>query len=597
MRRAEYRASAVPGEGDTGVEGARLLALRAHPVTVERPGQARGIGASLSPNTSTTLSSGTDCGADSDGGRIRTSARHDGHVARVDWPEALAVAVVLAMFAVAGGAMIARGAPFGFDEAVYGLRLRDITEGGIRGFYWATVRAPGLPILLAPTAWLGATDQAIRAGALAFAVAGIGLTWLEARLLFDRATAITAAVLLALSPGWLESAWQTLPDIPGTTLVLAAVVVLTLATRHDRMRWWAVAVAPIAAVATAVRYGTPLLLGPALVAVMAVRWRVAIRSPVVLTLTTLLTAGAVAAVWLIPQVTGSMRPPVLIFLGRQVAKAVPMLDSALDFASKIPVLVGPIVGAAFVVGIVAALVAARRRQVAAAPVIACLAVAVTCFGLLLVGVAVYSLRYLTPALPFLAIAAGAGLAWAGARVPGRTVVTVAAVAAVAGGALVAFRTAEVSVQRLEHRYGPTRTAAVDLATVAPDSCYVLSPLPQQTQWYSRCGASYIPVLPIGDGRTHQTGISDPQLMADRLRGLFRTRLAAHGILEDAPVYVMLKRGSRARPRGEARALLVDLARWQAAAADGRRPVTIWYLGSAGELAERVETITPPGEYQ
>jgi hypothetical protein len=540
------------------------------------------------------LSSTTDGGAAADGGPIRTSTRDDHRLAGVRWPEVLAITVVLATFAVAGGAMIGRGAPLGFDEAVYAMRIRDITEGGVRGFYWANVRAPGLPMLVAPTAWFGATDQAVRAGVLASAVAGIGLTWLEARLLFDRATAIIAAVLLALSPGWFDTAWRLLPDIPGTTLALAAVVVLTLATQHERMRWWAVVVAPIAAVATAVRYGTPLLLGPALVAVVAVRWRAATRAPVVLTLTTLLTAGATAAVWLIPQVTGSSRPPVLIFRGRQVAKAVPMLDSALDFAGRIPVLVGPIVGAAIVVGIAAALVAARRRQVAAAPVVACLGVAASCFGLLLVGVAVYHVRYLTPALPFLTIAAGAGLAWAGAKVPGRTIVAIVAIAAIVVGAVPAFRTAAVTAQRLERRYGPTRTAAANLADVAPDSCYVLSPLPQQTQWYSRCGASYIPMLPIGDGRSHQTGISDAQLMAERLRYLFGRRLAAHGIEDGAPVYVMLKRGSVSRPRGEARALLFDLARWKVAAADGRGPVTIRYLGTAGELAERADTITPLG---
>lgn len=546
----------------------------------------------MSPLTST-----TDGAEAADGGSIRSSMRDDRHLTGVRWPEVLAVTVVLGTFAVAGGVVIARGAALGFDEAVYGLRLRDITEGGVRGFYWADVRAPGLPILVAPTAWFGGTDQAVRTGALVIAVAGIGLTWLEARLLFDRATAIIAAILLALSPGWFDTAWRLTPDIPGTTLVLVAVVVLTLATRTERMRWWAVVVAPVAAFATAVRYGAPLLLGPALAAVVAVRWRAAVRAPVVLTLTTLLTAAAVAAVWLIPQVTGSTRPPVLIFRGRQVAKAVPMVDSMLDFADKVPVLVGPIVGAAIVVGIAAALVAARRREVAAAPVLACLAVTVICFGLLLVGVAVYHVRYLTPALPFLAIAAGAGLAWTGANVPGRTVVTVMTITAVAAGAVgaaLAFRTAAVTAQRLERRYGPTRTAAANLADVAPDSCYVLSPLPQQTQWYSRCGTSYIPTLPIGDGRSHQTGIADAHLMAQRLRSLFSRRLAAHGIDEDAPVYVLLNRGSLSRPMGEARALLLDLSRWKVAAADGRRPVTVRYLGTAGELAEGADTIGPLG---
>ena len=188
------------------------------------------------------------------------------------------------------------------------------------------VRAPGLPLLLTPLASLGAKDELLRSGALLFAVFGVALTWWEGRLLFGRIVAPVAAGLVALSLGWTLTSWQVLPDITGATLALACVVLLTTATQGDNVRWWALLVPPVAALATVVRFGAPLLLGPALLMVAVVRWKVVRRSWLFTAALSLATVAATSLVWLVPGVTGKGTPPLLIFLGRQTAKEVGMLD-------------------------------------------------------------------------------------------------------------------------------------------------------------------------------------------------------------------------------------------------------------------------------
>ena len=218
--------------------------------------------------------------------------------------------------------------------------------------YWMEVRAPGLPLLLTPLSAVGGSDVLLRSGALLVAAAGVALTWWEGRLLFGRSAALVAAGLVALSPGWNLSGWQVLPDIPGATLTLACVVLLTSATQGDKVRWWALLVPPLAALATMVRFGAPLLLGPALLMVVVLRWRVVLRSWLFTAGVGLATAVAVSVVWLVPAVTDKSTPPLLIFLGRQTDKAVGLLDRLSAFVEEIPILLGLVVGIAILVGLI-----------------------------------------------------------------------------------------------------------------------------------------------------------------------------------------------------------------------------------------------------
>jgi LytS/YehU family sensor histidine kinase len=80
-----------------------------------------------------------------------------------------------------------------------------------------------------------------------------------------------------------------------------------------------------------------------------------------------------------------------------------------------------------------------------------------------------------------------------------------------------------------------------------------------------------------------------RLMRAEVRAL-RAQISPHFIYNSLGAIASFVRTDPER----ARELLVDLARWQVTAAEGDEPVTIWYLGNAGELAERAETITPPG---
>ena len=155
---------------------------------------------------------------------------------------------------------------------------------------------------------------------LGVAVAGVAITWLIARSLIGPHGAAVAACLLAIAPGWHESSWQVVPDIPGAVLTLAAIAVILYAARDGRLSWWALLAAPLCGAATLVRYGAPLLIGPAVVAALLLRWD-AVRASKVRGLAVLAsTALAAAVVWFVPAASHrGARPHVSACSGVSVA--------------------------------------------------------------------------------------------------------------------------------------------------------------------------------------------------------------------------------------------------------------------------------------
>jgi hypothetical protein len=407
---------------------------------------------------------------------------------RIAWWEWLAVGLAMGVVAAIGVVAIRRGAPLLWDEAVYSLRVRALTTDAVIGPYWLDVRAPGLPLVLTPTAlWVGASDVAFRVTCLAFAVAGVGVTWVIARLLTSPAIAATTAWLLAIAPGWHESSWQVMPDIPGTTLALAAMAAVLLAARGDRISWWApLAAAPLAFGATLIRYGAPLLIGPTILAALALRWP-AVRNGKLRAAATLL-APAIAAgiVWFIPQVTNSPRPPVLIYSGRQDAKAIPAAESAADFMASLGQLVGPVLGALIIIGAIGAIIAARHNRRLRNAAIAATLIALSVLIAMLVGIAQYHLRYLTPALPFLALLTAIGLITLATRLPRPITITAIALLTITGTTL-ATQTATGRADGMERAAGQVRGAytVVDERTDGP--CVLLD-RHASNEWYSHCAS-------------------------------------------------------------------------------------------------------------
>jgi 4-amino-4-deoxy-L-arabinose transferase-like glycosyltransferase len=484
--------------------------------------------------------------------------------------EVLAVGAAMVVVAVIGVVAIGRDPPLLWDEAVYSLRVRDLVGAGARGQYWIEVRAPGLPVLLSPVGMLpGGADVllngdavALRAACLTYAVVGVGLTWLIARLVLGPSVAAVAAWLLAIAPGWHDSSWQVMPDIPGAVLTLSAMAVVLCAARGARLSWWALLAAPLAGAATLVRYGAPLLLVPAVLAALLLRWRTAVswklRSLTVLALT----AAAAGVVWFVPPVSGSTRPPVFIFTARQDEKAIPALASAADFLGALVALVGPVFGTLVIVGGGVAAAAALRRPSLRGPVIASGLIALSVLLLMLFGIAEYHVRYLTPCLPFLAILAAVGLTQLAERLPPGAVAGLAAAVAVAGVG-VAADTGVDRANEMLRTFGPARAAYRDIAAATARPCVVLDNNPT-AEWYTGCASFRIP----------------------RSRGALARTLPRAGVAPDEPVFVLLRNWPNvANPDPPVRELLEQVA---VGAVDTSHLVTVLDMGSVEDVTARLE---------
>ena len=496
----------------------------------------------------------------------------------------LVLGAILALFLGVGIYVIAVGPPLIFDEAVYALRARDFLLGvPPSSGYWMEVRAPGLPLLLTPLSAVGRSDELLRSASLLVAAAGVGLTWWEGRLLFGRSAALVAAALVALSPGWNLSGWQVLPDIPGATLTLACVVLLTSATQGDKVRWWALVVPLVAALATMVRFGAPLLLGPALLMVAIVRWRVVLRSWLFTAAVGLATAAAVSVVWLVPAVTGKETPPLLIFLGRQTNKDVGLVDRLGAFVEEIPILLGVVVGIAILVGLIAACVGASKGQVPISPVLGCAAVGVIALVALTLGIADHEVRYFTPAVPFLALGAAPGLVWLGSRLPRPVVVVTGGLTLLLGLTITVLMVREYRI--LNDVAETRRRAAVELATMATQPCVIVSRNPSNG-WYSGCDTVMFPVERRWvNGEPTAGGIADRK----RMLSMIRRSMGAFADGADPEIYLVASAPPMSQePTGAARQLLMDLVLDETVSVrDADTTVRVFDLGSASRVLAEV----------
>ncbi len=474
--------------------------------------------------------------------------------------------------------------PLIYDEATYALRVRDIVVGDVDGFYWIDVRASGLPLLLTP-AWLlaGGSEVALRLGAVFLATAAVVLTWWVARMWLTRGAAAISAGLLGLSAAWLDTGWQILPDIPGVALTLAAVGVLSSALQRERVPWWVLAIAPLAGLATAVRYGAPTLLAPALLVVCWLYWGSVRSSLLRIVVTGSATFAAVSAVWFVPWVTGANRPPVLVFAERQTGKEIPVMERMATFLDLLPGLFGPVVGPLAAVGVIAAVVQLARYRLHSEPIVAALAIVVLTYLLLIVGVADLAHRYLVPGMPFLAILAGSGLAIVTggirtlplARYGGIALAFAAvAVGATLTGKLVAARTESL---------GPLRSALID-AGHGIDDCIVISSTPQQSAWYSGCEGVFLPA-----GAAGRVGVAPDPIVSRRrmLRAVHAVidRGIERGIVQSgSTVQLVLQERKSRDPQGAARQALVGYAETIRRFGASPFSVTVLRLGTVADVA-------------
>lgn len=489
--------------------------------------------------------------------------------------ELWSLAAVVLGFCLAGGALILRDAPLGHDESVYALRTRYFAGEGYDGGYWNNYRAPGLPLFLSVLWWAGGSGASLRAGTLALAAIGVVLLWVWTRSLLGPRAALFAALLLAVTPGYLRYGWQIALDIPSATLGLAAVIAFDLSSRGHRIRPWALLAVPLAAAATAVRYGGPLHVGPALAVVALVRWPAVRRSiPMILSLG-MATLAAMAAILYVPAVTGSRVAPVLAFQGRQAAKDLPYWQSYLDFAAVAPALVGWVVGLVVVAGLGVACVGAVRGWVQGPPVLLGLGSALLFVVALNHGLAQGFAQYLTPALPFVTLAVAAGLHPLLQRLAPRPLLVLTVLLATLGG-VAAFRDAAAVTSYFRSSFGPLQTAATRLGGEADGECAVLTTYGPQVGWYSGCRAQ------SGFGSRGR----DPAAFRELLSAALHRNLSE--LPPETEVFSMLLSQGKRQPQGETLAFLQSLSQGRVFTVGRpgdppRQYVEVDRLGLLGEL--------------
>lgn len=404
------------------------------------------------------------------------------------WELAALISLLIA-FTTIGLLLIARGAPLGHDESVYALRSQFYAEGAAPGNYWGSHRAEGLPLFLAGIWTLSGTEPYLRAVVLGFGGLTLILTWILGRYSFGPSVGLLAATLLAMVPAYLEWSVRIGVDVPGMALSLAAVVVFMLSMRRGSVSAFALGVVPLVFLATFVRYGAPLIIGPALAIIALANWRTIRNGMLNTSLVALGSLGSVATVLLVPNVTASSEPPLLAFGSRQVEKGVAWWESATDYVELLPWMVGAF-GIVILIGLVGALVAGYRKRSILPALFLNLAIALIFVLLVVITVGHGERRYLLPSLPFVLTLSGAGLVYT-FHAFRRSVAALSLTILLLVGGFLAQRAGVDSVESLE-RFSAIRLASRELHSSLSSDCLVLTSYLPQVSWYSGCEGQVLP---------------------------------------------------------------------------------------------------------
>jgi 4-amino-4-deoxy-L-arabinose transferase-like glycosyltransferase len=398
--------------------------------------------------------------------------------------EGLALAAIVALFLILTIALINQGTPLNHDESVYALRARHFVDGIRPGAYWSAERAPGLPFTL-QAAWLiGGTEPFLRLVTSGFGVLLILATWWIGRTLFDRGTGLIAAIGVAITPTILMASNQVWPDIPGAAMGLLTLAVYNWAVSREEVSPWVLAVAPLAFITTLMRFGAPVPIAIGLIGLTIYRWRACWRSRWLVGAAAAMTTLAVVLVVFVPPLTGNVTAPLVAIRRHQAGNAFPWHQGFTDYADNISFLVGGVVGMVFILGIVAALVGAARRDLDRGAVAVSLGIGVAtviAIALVLHGES----RYLSPAYPWMWMGGGAGLLLF-ARGTDRVVAGVTG-ALVLATAVVGSFDASQAQNRFNEGFQTIETAATRIDASSKDgACTVITGYVPQVGWYSDC---------------------------------------------------------------------------------------------------------------
>lgn len=402
--------------------------------------------------------------------------------------ELVAIVVVVAAFMAAALWLIAMDTPLGHDEAAYAERAREIELGQPKARFFVAYRAPGLPWLLSVMP-VGLGGSRFRAVVLLFGVVLVVATWLLGRILVGPRAGLVAAALLALTPTMLLASTLVLPDVPGAAVGMVALVVFAAALERASLPWWVWSIVPLAVAATYLRFGSPLPIAVGLGVLALARWgRVREQLAHVVALGAA-TAAGMAAVLVVPALTGSSTSPRAAIAARQAAKDRAAFGSLKDFWLQAPDNLGLVlvILAAVVMTLVIVRLLVRDEDVDRGTAVA-LAIGVLTMGALGYTLGHAETRYTLPVLPLLWIVAGSVLVHLAVRVL-RSVAVVTSLVVVVLGSLVAVDQTRAVHEQLDRRFAVLAEAATATGTRPDLPCPVVTSYSPQYEWYSGCEAA------------------------------------------------------------------------------------------------------------
>jgi 4-amino-4-deoxy-L-arabinose transferase-like glycosyltransferase len=396
--------------------------------------------------------------------------------------ESIAVVVIVLGFTLICVDGVLQGAPLGHDEAVYSAKARSLQDGSTDAGYWSDFRAPGLPFML-QAAWLGnATEPYLRMVVVAWGALGVAVTWWLGRFLFGRMAGVIAAAGLAVSPIWISASTHVWPDVPGAVLGLIALAVLVTGTANGRVSWGVATIVPLTIGATVVRYGAP---GPIVVGAIVVgvwRWQAIVRDWRRVAAIVVATAVPLYVVLFTTLVFGDTEPPLVSAMQLRPDRGGSLADGWVTYWEQLPdLLTEPSVLILFVgVGLAIALRADNPQREGGRRTV--LFICLATFVLLATSLS-GELRYLSPLLPWLWIAAGLGFASVSIFVERRPAIVAGCIVAIGVG-VAATASTEAGADLLADRFQVIREATRDHDW--PADCRIATSYGPQVTWYSAC---------------------------------------------------------------------------------------------------------------
>ncbi len=400
---------------------------------------------------------------------------------RLERWELCCLALVLLVFLLITTYAVSSGAPLGWDESAYALRAQDFRTGTFPGNYWKDYRAPGLP-WVAHLFWLeGHTVPYLRMVVVGFGLLLVLTTWALARYLFGRRAGLIAAGGLAVTPALLGSTTQFWPDVPGAAVGFAALAFFVFATHGRRASWWVLTVPLLAVGATFVRFGAVIPLSVGAVGISIWRRRTLVRSLLPIGTAALLSLAGFAAVLFVPWLTGSEGSPFSARAGRIRY----WFRGFVDYLGQSTDLIGSAAIVIAVVGVVVAVLWVRRGEIDGGAFFTSAGVALAVF-LALATLLHGEIRYLSPVLPWLWVAASPGLDHISETLPtlARPAVAIVLLAALVAGGVDYCRERNRDSNKA---LSVVRQAALEIADdAAGRDCLVMANRVGQVRWYSGC---------------------------------------------------------------------------------------------------------------